>query len=114
MYRQGEILIIPVPFTDLTSLKKRPVLVLSKSSYNSMVDDVIVAAITSNVDNKPYIVPLTNKDLTSGTLAVDSCIRTDKIYTLSQSIIIKSFGKVKTDIIDAVKDKILRLIETEK
>jgi len=25
MYRQGEILIIPVPFTDLTSLKKRPV-----------------------------------------------------------------------------------------
>jgi len=114
MYRQGEILIIPVPFTDLTSRKKRPVLVLSKSSYNNMVDDVIVAAITSNVDNKHYIIPLTNKDLTSGTLAVDSCIRADKIYTLSQSIIIKSFGKVKTDIIDAVKDKVLRLIETEK
>ena len=113
VYRQGEILLIPVPFTDLTSHKKRPVLVLSNSSYNNVVDDVIVAAITSNVDDKPYIVPLTNKDLASGTLAVNSCIRADKIYTLSQSIIIKSFAKVKTDILDAVKDKIFKLIETE-
>jgi len=110
MYKQGEILIIPVPFTDLTSQKKRPVLVLSNNNYNSMADDVIVAAITSNVDNKPYIVLLNNNDLSSGVLAVKSCIRADKIYTLSQNIIIKSFAKVKTDIIDAVKDKIFELM----
>jgi hypothetical protein len=30
MYEQGEILLIPIPFSDLTSNKKRPVLVLSK------------------------------------------------------------------------------------
>ena len=113
MYRQGEILIIPVPFTDLTAQKKRPVLVLSNSNYNGTTDDVIVAAITSNVDNKPYIVPLTNKDLASGTLTVNSCIRADKIYTLSQNIIIKSFAKVKIDIVGAVKDKILKLIEAD-
>ena len=112
MYRQGEILIIPVPFTDLTSQKKRPVLVLSNNDYNSMVEDVIVAAITSNIDNKPYVVPLTNKDLASGVLNVNSCIRADKIYTLSQNIIIKSFAEVKTNIIGAVKDKILKLMET--
>jgi len=114
MYRQGEILIIPVPFTDLTAQKKRPVLVLSTSHYNNIVDDIIVAAITSNVDNKPYIVPLTNNDLASGKLAMDSCIRADKIYTLSQNIIIKSFAEVKTSITDAVKDKILKLMETER
>jgi len=114
MYRQGEILIIPVPFTDLTSQKRRPVLVLSNNDYNSVFNDVIVAAITSNVDDKPYIVPLANEDLASGTLVVNSCIRADKIYTLSQNIIIKSCAKVKTNIISAVKDKILQLIETEE
>lgn len=46
MYEQGEILIIPAPFTDLTSQKKPPVLVLSNNNYNIMSDDIIVAAIT--------------------------------------------------------------------
>jgi len=40
-----------------------------------MFDDIIVAAITSNVDNKPYIVLLKNNDLSNGALAVNSCIR---------------------------------------
>ena len=111
MYKQGEILLIPLPFTDLSSQKKRPVLVLSNSRYNHATDDVIVAAITSNVEMKPYIVPLTNNDLSLGELKVDSCIRADKIYTLSQSIIIKSFGQVKVGIINAVKKKIDSLME---
>ena len=103
--------IIPVPFTDLTSQKKRPVLVLSNNDYNRIADDVVVTAITSNVDVKPYIVPLTNEDLDIGALTVDSCIRADKIYTLSQNIVIKSFAKVKISIVSTVKDKILKLMD---
>jgi len=111
MYKQGEILLIPLPFTDLSLQKKRPVLVLSNNKYNDATDDVIVAAITSNVDTKPYIVPLTNKDLSLGELTVESCIRADKIYTLSQNIIVKSFGQVKVGVINAVKEKIGHLME---
>ena len=110
-YKQGEILLIPLPFTDLSSQKKRPVLVLSNNDYNQAADDVIVAAITSNVDTKPYIVPLTNSDLSLGELKVNSCIRADKIYTLSQSIIIKRFGKVKVGILNAVKERIDNLMK---
>ncbi len=84
MYRQGDILLIPIPFSDLTSHKKRPVLVLSNDDYNSRTEDIVVAAITSNITAKDYIVMLTSSDLDEGTLKVDSCIRVDKIYTLSQ------------------------------
>jgi mRNA interferase MazF len=69
MYKQGEILLIPLPFTDLSSQKKRPVLVLSNGKYNQETNDVVVAAITSNVDMKPYVVPLTNNDLSHGLLS---------------------------------------------
>ena len=108
-YKQGDIVLIPVPFTDLTSSKKRPVLILSDNRYNEITDDLIVAAITSNVDNKIYTVKITAKNLTDGALLYDSCIRADKLYTLSQSIIIKKFGTVKYDVLKAVVEKLLNI-----
>ena len=37
-------------------------------------------------------------------------LRVDKIYTLSQSIVISKFGAVKKYIIDAVREKLYELI----
>jgi mRNA interferase MazF len=105
MYNQGDILLIPVPFTDLTSNKKRPVMVLSNDSYNQMTEDIIVAAITSNLTEKEYAVLITTNEIEEGILKHDSIIRVDKIYTLSQSIVISKFGKVKKEILQSVKEK---------
>lgn len=110
MYKQGEILLIPVPFTDLTSTKKRPVFVLSSDRYNNKTNDILVAAITSNINEKDYAVIISKVDLEIGDLKVDSCIRTDKIYSLSQGIVIKTFGRVKLHIMNRVKDKLNQLI----
>ena len=41
MYNQGDILLIPIPFSDLKTSKKRPVLVLSNSDYNSNNQDIV-------------------------------------------------------------------------
>jgi len=35
MYSKGEIVLIPVPFTDLSATKKRPVLVVSNDTHNA-------------------------------------------------------------------------------
>lgn len=110
MYKQGDILLIPIPFTDLTSSKKRPVLVLSNDDYNNKTEDIIVAAITSNLAEKDYIVMLSGNDLEQGTLKADSCIRVDKIYTLSQNIVISKFGVVRKHILDGVRKKFYELI----
>jgi len=54
MFDQGEILLIPVPFSDLSSVKKRPVLVLSNNNRNVSSRDIIVIAITSNFRYKRH------------------------------------------------------------
>ena len=111
MHRQRDILLIPLPFTDLTTAKKRPVLVLSNQCYNSTSDDLIVAAITSNLDEKPYAVKFGNSDMEEGNLLMESCIRVDKLYTLSQNIVVKRFGKVSETIFQSVRENLIALFD---
>lgn len=40
MYKQGDILLVPISFSDLSSSKRCPVLVLSNNEYNKMTEDV--------------------------------------------------------------------------
>ncbi len=47
-YREGDIVVLELPFTDLTGMKLRPVLILSSESLNLMSTDVIVAKISSS------------------------------------------------------------------
>lgn len=111
MYKQGEIVLIPVPFSDLSSTKRRPVLILSNTDYNGKTNDIVVAAITSNIQNKAYEIIITHGDLLEGKLKIDSCIRADKLYTLSQNIIIKTFGRVNSNVVNDVNDKIRELFQ---
>lgn len=46
MYKQGDVVLIPVPFSDLTNRKQRPVLVISSDIYNELTEDIVVLAIT--------------------------------------------------------------------
>jgi mRNA interferase MazF len=45
---QGDVVLVPVPFTDLASQKRRPVIVVSNDAYNRQSADVVVVAMTSN------------------------------------------------------------------
>ena len=110
MFNQGEVLLIPIPFSDLTSNKKRPVLVLSNDKYNSIASDIIVAAITSNIENKYTEIKISNDDMQDGVLKVDSCVRVDKLYTLSQTIVVNSFGRVKGEVLNRVRLKLDEII----
>jgi len=100
MYKRGEIVLIPVPFSDLSSVKRRPVLVISNTSHNFSNSDIIVVAITSNLQQNGIVIE--TKDLLTGELPKMSVIRCDKIYTLEQRIVIKQLGMVSENILKNV------------
>src|SRR5690625_2884017 len=110
MCRQGDIVLILVPFSDLEKQKQRPVLVISNDNYNQITEDIIVLAITSRVKSLDYSVIIESKDLTEGYLKVTSEIRSDKVYTLSKNIVKKKFGHVNSDILKSVRRKLNELI----
>jgi mRNA interferase MazF len=108
MYKRGEIVLIPVPFSDLSSVKRRPVLVISNISHNTTNSDMIVVAITSNLQQNG--IAIETKDLLTGELPKKSLIRYDKIYTLEQRIVIKQLGTVAESVLENVINSIKRLI----
>lgn len=102
MPRQGDIILIPIPFTDLSSQKRRPVIIISNDSYNNKTTDIVVA-MTSNPAKVDYSFTITSSDLEHGNLNRPTKVRVDKIYTLSQSIAVRTFGRVNTNILDQIR-----------
>ena len=94
MPEQGDILLVPIPFTDLSSQKRRPVIVISNNAYNQKMTDLVVVAMTSNPVEANYSFTSTSSDLEKGLLNHPGKVRVDKIYTISKSIIVKTFGSV--------------------
>ena len=110
IYEQGDIVLIPYPFTDLSGIKKRPVLVLSTKSYNSETEDFIVCGITSAIKDTRYSVLIDNKSLESGFIPKPSRIKVDKIFTLKQSLTIKKIGELKKEVMENVKKELMKFI----
>lgn len=84
--QQGDIALVPVPFTDLTATRKRPVIVISNDNYHRDTVDMIVVAMTSTPAKTRYTFMLTSADLVAGSLNRPGTVRADKIYTLSRAI----------------------------
>jgi|GEM_PF-371338 len=93
-YKQRDVLLLPVPFTDLSSKKVRPVIVLSGDAHNSTSEDIIVIAITSQKHSTKHEIELHPEHMQRGYLPKVSYARADKIYTLSQQIVRKHYGTI--------------------
>ena len=108
-FEQGEILLVPFPFTNLKDSKKRPVLVLSKTEVNQKVSDFISCGITSNIRDVDYSVLIDQADLEYGFLPKPSRIKTNAIFTLEKTSAIKSLGRVKDPTFKKVKEELFKL-----
>ncbi len=106
---QGDIVLIPVPFTDLSSQKRRPAIVISNDDHNLKSDDIVVVAMTSSLANRDYGFTITSDELAIGQLKRPSMVRVDKIYTLSKSIVVKVFGRVDPSVLDRIRASLRQL-----
>jgi len=110
MPEQGDIVLIPIPFTDLSSRKRRPVIVISNNAYNRKTKDIVVVAMTSNPIVVDYSFTITSADLERGKLNRAGKVRVDKIYTLSQSIVVRTFGRVNAKTLTTIRKKMQALV----
>ena len=95
--KQGDIVLIVFPFTDLKSIKVRPALVISKEDFNQRQADAVFIMITSSIkDVKPEEILINRNDsgFAQTGLKKESVIRTSKIHSLSQSLAKRKIGSI--------------------
>jgi mRNA interferase MazF len=107
---QGDIVLVPVPFTDLTSHRRRPVVVVSNDAYQAATEDFVGMAMTSNLKAEPYSFEVTTADLADGVLNRPSRVRADKVFTLAQAIIIARFGRVNAATLGRIRRELTQLL----
>jgi mRNA interferase MazF len=101
MIRQGAIVLIPFPFTDLSTNKVRPALILALGHSG---EDVVVAFISSQQKKKKYTVAVTPSDRNG--LRIDSMIVCDKLATLEKTIVLGELGFLEEETIALVRSKL--------
>ena len=99
-FKQRDIVLISFPFTNLSSSKQRPALIISSDKYNASHEDLIIVAITSQIPATlsfdEFLIP--KVDLTIAGLPKVSIIKLGKIITLHQQLVRKKLGYISQDI----------------
>lgn len=91
-YKKWEIALVPFPFTDLTTTKKRPALIISPNEYNEK-SDVVIVFITSKLDLEYRIGDYKIQEWEKSNLPKPSMLRM-KFATIDKSIIRKKLGRL--------------------
>ena len=112
-FDQGDIILIPFPFTDFSTLKQRPAVIISSSIFNNSHPDVIVMAITSRipqtVSGEEYL--LDKQDIEMARLPRPSIVKIGKIVTINKMLIRRKLGNLPPAAIEKIKASLHSILQ---
>ena len=91
-YQFGDVVLVPFPFTDQSTAKQRPGVIVSSAAYHRARRDVILMAITSQVRGANIFGEVIVQDWQAAKLLRPSAIK-PIIATLEQALVIKRLGR---------------------
>lgn len=106
---KGDVIVLPFPFTDLSSAKRRPAVILS----DLRGDDFIMLQITSKNVKDSYAVSLLSSDFVTGSLKTDSNVRPNKIFTLNRQLILYKIGHLSEEKISECVSRVCNIIQND-
>ena len=101
-YSPGDLVGIPFPYSDLKTEKRRPILVITHPDRHG---DFICVAVTS-VPTPEYAVAIDNASMSTGDLPRQSWIRCNKLFTLSDSLVVRHYGTLNRTAFNIIREKI--------
>lgn len=92
-YEKGDVILVPFPFSNQSTIKKRPAIVISSNTYNKISADVVIMAITSQTEKTIGIGECLIKDWKNSGLLKSSAVK-PAISTIEKTLILKKMGSL--------------------
>lgn len=100
-YSRGDIVLVSFPFTDLSSSKRRPSLVISPNGFNDQGRDIVLVAITSQT-SAGNAITLRPEDCIDGELPKESFVKVAKIFTMHSTLVLKRLCALRPEKLEDV------------
>lgn len=94
-YKFADVILVPFPFTNQRSTKKRPAVIVSSDGYNQAKPDLIIMAITSQIALPLGLGEVQIIDFSAAGLLKPSLIK-PVIATVEISLIIRKLGQLQS------------------
>jgi len=108
MYDQGDIVLIPFPYSDLSGAKQRPALIISNKKVNRS-EDRICCLITSNPSSDG--IKIEKSYYAGGALPFQSWIKPHRLFTIHAGIVRKKLCSLNRKSQTIVSDEVSALID---
>lgn len=108
-YSFGDVVPVDFPFSSNIGTKKRPAVVVSKTDFNYSKEDIVLLAITSQVDNLTPGEALVN-DWQEAGLLKPSAFKS-VVFTVEKQFIYKTLGKLTTNYKNALVKCLKQVIQ---
>jgi mRNA interferase MazF len=94
-YEFGDIVLVPFPFTDQSTTKRRPAVVISSPAYQRQRPDLIIMAITSQRPKPDSVGEVEIQDWQGAGLLKPSVLK-PVLTTMDPTLILKKLGRLAT------------------
>jgi mRNA interferase MazF len=108
-YAFGDIVLVPFPFTDQSTTKRRPAVVVSSPAYNRERPDLILMAVTSQVRPAAGIGEVTVREWQAAGLLKPSAIK-PVLTTVERGLVIRRLGQLNDADREALRQAIQAIL----
>lgn len=93
-YSQGDVVLVPFPFSDNTGTKLRPAMIVSNSKVNASTE-IILVQITSTIRNDKFTFSINDRLLTYP-ITYNCELRCHKLFTAQKKLVVKKISSLKS------------------
>ncbi|MFQ5605619.1 MAG: type II toxin-antitoxin system PemK/MazF family toxin [bacterium] len=108
--KRGSTVLVRYPFSDLSSIKVRPAVIITSNELIRQIDDVLCLFISSSIPDDllktDYVLETTHPSFAHTGLKFRSIFRTHKIVLLHRTLVLRVLGELSEELLVKVNERL--------